>query len=128
MTDDDVEITCKGMLGASERDILRHFLGEQRAVVLAIIDGLTEEQLRTPVLPSGWTPIGLIRHLGGAELHWIQQVFKGEDPQYRWPDGVDEPHDPDAPFTTAHETAAVIEFYRRQAAITDEVLTAANDL
>jgi hypothetical protein len=128
MNDDDVHITCKDMLGPSESTILQHFLSQQRAAVLAIIDGLSEEQLRQPVLPSGWTPIGMIKHLGGAELHWIQQVFQGEDGAYDWPDGVDEPYDPDAPFTTDHETTAVIDFYRRQAAVTDEVLAAAKDL
>jgi hypothetical protein len=126
--DDEVHITCKDMLGPSERTILQHFLGQQRAAVLAIIGGLTEEQLRRPVLPSGWTPIGMIKHLGGAELHWIQQVFKGEDGVYAWPDGIDEPYDPDAPFTTDHDTTAVIDYYRHQAAVTDETLAAAEDL
>jgi hypothetical protein len=45
--------------GDSERERLRYFLDQQRQAVLAIIDGLDESQLRTPVLrrvgrPSGW--------------------------------------------------------------------------
>jgi hypothetical protein len=118
----DVTIAGPGAGGPSEGDLLRHFLTEQRAAVLTIIDGLTERQLRTAVLPSGWTPIGMVKHLGGAEQHWLQQVFAGEDVEYAWPDGLDEPYQPDAPFTTDHDTAAVIDYYRRQCAITDEIL------
>ncbi len=25
-------------------------------------------------MPSGWTPLGLIKHLGYAERHWFQEV------------------------------------------------------
>ncbi len=51
----------------SERDRLQHFLDQQRNAVLAIVDGLDETQVNTPVLPSGWTPIGLVRQLASAE-------------------------------------------------------------
>jgi hypothetical protein len=106
----------------SEKTTLQHFLDEQRGSVLAILDGLDETQLRTPVLPSGWTPIGMIEHLGGAEQHWFQDVALGTVSEYVWPDAVDEPYDPDAPFATRHSTAAVFEFYRRQCEISNEVL------
>lgn len=107
----------------SERDRLRHFLDQQRDAVLAIIDGLDESQLNTPVLPSGWTPIGLVRHLVGAEAMWFQWVVLGTAPQVAWADGiVDPPYDPDAPFGTAHSSAAVVQQYRRACAISNEVL------
>ncbi|MDX6573461.1 MAG: hypothetical protein QOC86_2617, partial [Gaiellales bacterium] len=91
--------------------------------VLAIIEGLTEAQLNTPVLPSGWTPIGLIRHLAGAEAMWFQWVAAGSQPQVTWDDGInDPPYDPEAPFTTEHSSAAVIEQYRRQCEMSNEIL------
>jgi hypothetical protein len=38
-------------------------------------------------------------------------------------DGVDDPpYDPDAPFTTEHSSAAVIEQYRRQCVMSNEIL------
>jgi hypothetical protein len=61
----------------AERLALTHFLSEQRRAVLAIVDGLTEEALATAVLPSGWTPAGLVEHLGHAERHWFQQILMG---------------------------------------------------
>ena len=51
----------------SELTALLHFLDAQRSSVLAIIEGLDDEALRTAVLPSGWTPLGLIEHLTDAE-------------------------------------------------------------
>lgn len=61
----------------SERDRLQHFLDQQRNAVLAIVEGLDDVQSNTPVLPSGWTPVGLIRHLAGAEAMWFQWVVLG---------------------------------------------------
>jgi hypothetical protein len=108
--------------GINERDRLQHFLDEQRNAVLAIIEGLGEAQLHTPVLPSGWTPIGLIRHLAGAEAMWFQWVVLGTQPQVTWDDGLDDPpYDPEVPFTTEHSSAAVIEQYRRQCGMSNEI-------
>jgi hypothetical protein len=107
----------------SERDRLQHFLDQQRNAVLAIIHGLDEAQLNTPVLPSAWTPIGLIRHLVGAEAMWFQWVVVGTQPQVTWHDGIDDPpYDPEAPFTSKHSSTAVIEQYRRQCQISNEIL------
>ena len=112
-----------GEPGISERDRLQYFLDQQRGAVLAIIEGLDETQLHTPVLPSGWTPIGLVLHLAGAESLWFQRVALGTSPQVTWDDGIDDPpYDPEGPLTTGHASAAVIEHYRRQCRISNEVL------
>ncbi len=112
-----------GDAAVSERDRLQHFLDQQRSAVLAIIEGLDEDQLHTPALPSGWTPIGLVLHLAGAEAMWFQWVVLGSQPQVTWSDGIDDaPHDPEAPFTTRHGSPAVIAQYRRQCEISNEIL------
>jgi hypothetical protein len=109
--------------GISELDRLQYFLDQQRRAVLAIIDGLDESLLRTPVLPSGWTPIGLVLHLAGAEAAWFQRVVLGQQPRVEWHDGIeDPPYDPLAAFTTEHSTDAVVDHYRRQCAISNDVL------
>lgn len=107
----------------TEHERLRHFLDQQRTAVLAILDGLNEEQLRTPALPSGWSMIGLVWHVAGAEIGWFQRTVLGIDPTISWDDGIeDPPYDPAAPFTTAHSTAAVIAHYRHQCAISNDIL------
>ena len=54
---------------------------------------------------------------------WFQWVVLGTQPQVIWDDGIDDPpYDPEAPFTTRHSSAAVIEQYRRQCARSNEIL------
>jgi Protein of unknown function (DUF664) len=54
-------------------------LGDQRDHVLGILAGLDEEALRRPVLPSGWTCLGLVRHLAlDVERFWFRGVVAGE--------------------------------------------------
>jgi hypothetical protein len=51
------------------------------------LEGLTEEQLRRPVLPSGWSCLGLVRHLTlSDERYWFQVVVAGEPLDF-WPEG-----------------------------------------
>ncbi|MGV9302531.1 MULTISPECIES: DinB family protein [unclassified Nonomuraea] len=53
-------------------------LNGQRRHVLGIVDGLTEEQLRRPVLPSGWSCLGLVNHLAlDVERFWFGAVVGG---------------------------------------------------
>lgn len=53
-----------------ERELLLRHLNAQRHHVLAAIDGLSDEQLRRPVLPSGWTILGMIKHLSLGDEHY----------------------------------------------------------
>ncbi|WP_329457355.1 DinB family protein [Streptomyces sp. NBC_01497] len=99
---------------------LQHFLDAQRSSVLAIIDGLTDEQLRTSVLPSGWTPLGLIQHLGDAERHWFQSVACGSAVDLPWA----EDDDGERAFISRHPTADVLAFYRDQCDRGNAVLAA----
>lgn len=87
------------------------FLEAQRARVCAVVAGLDAEQLATPVLPSGWTPLGMIEHLGHAERHWFQGVACGSAEPLPW---VEDPDDNGGAFTTAREPDAVFAFYRDQ--------------
>lgn len=93
----------------AEAVALQHFLDAQRASALAIVDGLTDEQLRTSVLPSGWTSLGLIEHLGHAERHWFQSVAGGTAVDLPWPDSGS-----GQAFTSSHPVAEVVAFYREQ--------------
>jgi hypothetical protein len=97
------------------------FLAAQRAAVLSIVEGLDEEAWHRSVVPSGWTPAGLVEHLGGAEWHWFQGVVAGEGPQ---PSPEAEPYNPaTAPaFVSDLPSAEIIDFYRDQCAASDAVL------
>lgn len=62
-----------------ETEVLLHFLDMEREHVLGTIEGLSEEQLRRPVLPSGWNCLGMVKHLALAdERYWFRCVVGGE--------------------------------------------------
>ena len=64
---------------AAERSMLLHYLQAQREHVLGIVDGLDEEALRRPVLPSGWSAVGLVNHLSmDVERLWFRAVVAGD--------------------------------------------------
>jgi uncharacterized protein DUF664 len=109
-------MTWTGTMSA-EAVALRHFLDAQRSSALAILDGLGEEQLRTAVLPSGWTPLGLVKHLGDAERHWFQAVFLGRTAKTPWDDDEE-------PLVSARPVAEVFAYYREQCDLSDAVLAA----
>jgi hypothetical protein len=64
---------------ADEHTMLLVYLNAQRNHVLGILDGLSAEDLRRPVLPSGWTSLGLVQHLAlDVERFWFRAVIAGE--------------------------------------------------
>lgn len=102
---------------ASDRVIVE-FLDAQRSRALAIVADLDAGQLTTPVLPSGWTPLGMIEHLGHAERHWFQEVALGRAAPLPW---VDE-DGAGGPFVTTRDAGTVFAFYRDQIARANEML------
>src|SRR5260221_9834102 len=64
---------------SSEGNALLESLTGQRRHVLGILEGLSEVDLRRPVLPSGWTCLGLVHHLAlDVERFWFRAVMAGE--------------------------------------------------
>lgn len=107
--------------GAGEIKALLNALRGQRRHILGIIDGLGPEALRRPVLPSGWSCLGLVQHLAlDVERFWFQAVLTGDQPVI---DSLDATEDawqvaPDVP------AADVLERYRRETDRADAIITA----
>ena len=107
------------MVGSDpEKAVLWEFLAYQRVSVIAVLAGLDEDALGVPVLPSGWTPLGMVEHLGYAERHWFQEVFAGSAVPLSWPD------DDHAPLTTPRPASEVFDFYRDQCRTADTIIAA----
>jgi uncharacterized damage-inducible protein DinB len=104
-----------------ERQALLAFLEAQRDAVLAIVKELDEAAWHRSIVPSGWTPAGLVEHLGHAERHWFQWVVTGSNAELPWDEGRP-PYDPQAALVCERPSAEVIGYYRDQFARSDAVL------
>jgi Protein of unknown function (DUF664) len=66
-------------LMSTDTEFLVEFLDSQREHVLGILEGLSDEQLRNVILPSGWSPLGMVKHLAlDAEHYWFRCIVGGE--------------------------------------------------
>ena len=71
--------------------LLLEYLDYYRWVIAGKIDGLAEAELRSSRLPSGWTPLGLVKHLVYMERRWLVWGFAAEPVDEPWGDrGADE--------------------------------------
>lgn len=105
---------------SSQRALLLSRLTGQREHVLAQLEGLTDEQLRRPVLPSGWSSLGLVRHLTlSDERYWFEVVVAGE-PLAFWPEG----DNGDWLVEPDESVEEVLAAYRTAIARADEIIAA----
>lgn len=65
------------------------YLSFYRESVIAKLDDLSDDQLRRSVLPSGWTPLELIKHLVFMERRWFVWGFEGRAVDEPWADNRD---------------------------------------
>jgi hypothetical protein len=108
----------------ADRTDLLAALDHQRTSVRSIVAGLSEEHWHTSVVPSGWTPAGMVAHLGGAERHWTYVVLDQASEHPFDEDFGDEPYDPNAAFVIDWPSEKVLTYYGDQARQTDEMLAA----
>jgi uncharacterized damage-inducible protein DinB len=100
---------------STEAEALLDTLDSQRRHVLGIVEGLSDEDLLRPVLPSGWSCAGLVHHLAlDVERFWFVQVMTGEEtddlPEDAW----------QVPASTSPQQ--VLALYRAVTARADQVL------
>jgi uncharacterized damage-inducible protein DinB len=120
-TDDRPEPPSVG----GEREMLAGFLDFHRATLLWKLDGLDDQQLRRPLVPSGTSLLGMVKHLAYVERWWFQQVWDGRQVSYPWTDA-----DPDADWRIepGESTEEVLELYRTECARSREIVAAADSL
>lgn len=108
--------------GDAEEQALLAFLTAQRDAVLSIVAGLDEDAWHRPVVPPGWTPAGLVEHLGGAEWHWFRGVVAGKHPEPVPGEEGLPAYDPTAAFVCDQPSAEIVNFYRGQCSSSDAVI------
>lgn len=70
----------------SRGDVFAGYLDFFRSRVISKIEGLPESALRQSRLPSGWTPVELLKHLTYVELRWLEWGFEGLPVDDPWGD------------------------------------------
>ena len=110
-------------VAGDEKAVLSGFLDHYRSVLLEICEGLSEEQLRTPMVASGTSLLGLVKHLAFVERGWFQESVANEE--YEYPFDV---NDPDADFRVEDDETAedVLKLYRDACARSRLALQAAS--
>ena len=97
-------------------------LDSQRRHVIEVMEALKDDERRTSTLPSGWSAIGLVRHLTlGGERYWFHSIVGGEPLGWF-------PEQPRADWTVAEDesTDDVLDEYRVTVERSNEHLRAAD--
>ena len=104
---------------SSRAEVFLRYLDYFRSCLVSRLEGLPGAQLCASRLPSGWTPIELLKHLAYVELRWLEWGFEGRrdigDP---WADRRDDRWYVASDETLARLTAAL----RAQAARTRAIV------
>lgn len=77
--DEETLLDGPGQLVSDPRELLLGYLDWYRDALHRKIAGLTDQQLTTPIPPMGWSPLGLVKHLGWVERRWMRWGFAAED-------------------------------------------------
>jgi len=99
------------------------FLDWQRATLLMKVDGVSDEDLRRPMVPSGTTLLGMVKHLAYVERSWFQSVFAARVVDFPWTDD-----DPDADFRIEPDesTAGIVDLYETECQKSREIVADAS--
>jgi len=103
---------------ASRADVFTSYLDYFRERLISKLKSLPPEALRTSMLPSGWAPIELLKHLRYVERRWLEWGFEGRQVADPWGDQLDGRW-----YVRPDETLpALIEALQTQAAVTATIV------
>ena len=68
----------------SPASVLQHYLQEAREALVWKLDGLSEYDVRRPLVPTGTNLLGLVAHLTVGERYWFSHVLAGNEPASSW--------------------------------------------
>src|ERR1700735_405181 len=74
----------------SRSEVFRHYLEFFRDRLASKPRALPVEELRRSRLPSGWTPLELVKHLTYVERRWLEWGFEGARVPDPWGDQRDQ--------------------------------------
>lgn len=102
---------------ADERTTLVAFLDYLRDSVVLKAEGVDEETVRRPMVPSGTSLLGLVKHLTMVEVAWFQCTFAGREVAI-----------PAVELEDGDTTESVIAGYRAACTMSNEIVNSCPDL
>ena len=110
------------MTGSDPKADLHRYLQEARDALLWKLDGLTEYDIRRPLVPTGTNLLGLVKHLALVEQGYFGDTF-GSPPEDKIPWDETDPNSD--MFAAPEESRAFITgLYRRACAQSDATIDA----
>ncbi len=110
------------MASSDPKDDLRRYLQESRDAVLWKLDGLSEYDVRRPMVPTGTNLLGLVKHLTSVELGYFGDTF--DRPFADKPDWDESDPNSDMFATAAESREYITGMYRRAWAHADATIEA----
>ncbi|MEU4688291.1 DinB family protein [Actinoplanes sp. NPDC023714] len=117
-----IEFPAPTVPAADRADVFLDYLGYFRETVIAKVAALPEADRRTSRLPSGWTPLELVKHLRHMERRWIEWGFQGAPIPDPWADRENARLDARWHVDPTETAESLIAGLRAQARHTDEVV------
>ena len=111
----------QGPVSGGEKESLKTALERHREVVLWKVQGLTDEQLRRPMTPSGITVLGIVKYLANLEYLWLCLPF-GRAADAVSQKLMSQTAGADLRVAPNETTAEILTFYGRARAAADEVI------
>lgn len=78
---------------ADPRALFAAYLRYYRETAIEKVGALSDDDQRGSRIPSGWTPLELLRHLAFMERRWMVWGFLGEHVEEPWGDHTGDPAD-----------------------------------
>jgi Protein of unknown function (DUF664) len=107
----------------SRAEVFLGYLDYFRSCLISKIEGLSGGEPRHSRLPSGWTPVELLKHLTYVELRWLEWGFEGRRITDPWGDRRDGRW-----YVAAEESLGAIVAALRAQAVRSRAIIEANDL
>ncbi|MHB8437587.1 MAG: DinB family protein [Acidimicrobiales bacterium] len=100
-----------------ERQMLLGFLDYLREAIVNKVDGLADDDARRPMVASGTSLMGLVKHLIRVETAWFPWSFAGEDVSI-----------PDDGLSDGDTVESLVRSYRQACERSNEIVAACGDL
>lgn len=112
------------MTGSEPKADLHRYLQAGREALLWKLDGLSEYDIRRPMVPTGTNLLGLVKHVASCEVGYFGDTFgRPFDEPLPWLEDGSEPN-ADMWATADESRAQIVELYHRAWAHSDATISA----